>query len=159
MKRPNFFKLAVAIVGSQMAGIIGSVFTVSSVTTWYAELERPAFNPPGWVFGPVWTMLYVLMGIAAYLVWQRGTKRRDVRIALGLFVGQLVLNASWSIVFFGLHSPGGAFANIVLLWVAIVATMVAFARISRAAVWLLVPYIIWVSFAMYLNFAIWQLNG
>jgi tryptophan-rich sensory protein len=98
------------------------------------------------------------MGVAAFLVWKRGLERRDVRIALGIFVGQLALNTLWSILFFGLQSPGAAFVEIVILWFAILATIVAFARISRPAAWLLVPYILWVSFASYLNFSIWMLN-
>ncbi|KKW30061.1 MAG: Integral membrane protein [Candidatus Uhrbacteria bacterium GW2011_GWD2_52_7] len=159
MKRPDYLKLAFAILGSQAAGFIGSLFTFSSVRGWYTTLERPAVNPPGWVFGPVWTTLYLLMGIAAYLVWQKGMNKKEVRYALGLFVGQLALNAMWSMVFFGLHSPGGALVNIALLWLAIIATIQAFAKVSRPAAWLLVPYLLWVSFASYLNFAIWLLNS
>ncbi|MFZ1987651.1 MAG: TspO/MBR family protein [Minisyncoccia bacterium] len=155
----NTFKLTVAIVISELAGIIGSVFTTPSIAGWYATLVKPALNPPAWVFGPVWTTLFALMGIAAFLVWEKGLGHRDVKIALGIFAGQLVLNTLWSIIFFGLHSPGGALVEIVfLLWLAILATIIAFYKISRPAAWLLVPYIAWVSFAAYLNFTIWLLN-
>ncbi len=158
MKRPDYLKLAFAILGSQAAGLIGSLFTFNSVRGWYTTLERPALNPPGWIFGPVWTTLYLLMGIAAYLVWQKGMKKKEVRFALGLFVGQLAFNALWSILFFGLQSPGAALIDIFLLWLAIIATIEAFVKVSRPAAWLFVPYLLWVSFASYLNFAIWSLN-
>lgn len=163
MKINNTFKLIIAIVVSELAGIIGSVFTAPSIAGWYAGIVKPAINPPAWVFGPVWTTLFALMGIAAFLVWSSYTrasadKKKGVKVALILFGGQLVLNTLWSIIFFGLHSPGGAFIEIVFLWLAIIATIVAFAKISKPAAWLLLPYILWVSFAMYLNYAIWALN-
>ncbi len=158
MKTNNVSKLAISIAISELAGIIGSVFTMPSVTNWYVGIAKPAFNPPAWVFGPVWTTLFALMGIAAFLVWRKGLKRRDVKIALSIFIGQLVLNTLWSIIFFGLHSPGGALVEMVFLWLAIAATIIAFARISKPAAWLLLPYILWVSFAAYLNYSIWILN-
>ncbi|MDZ4243482.1 MAG: TspO/MBR family protein [Candidatus Doudnabacteria bacterium] len=145
------------------AGAIGSVFTAPSIAGWYAGLVRPALNPPAWVFGPVWTTLFALMGVSAWLIWKRLDSRlrgndKRIKIALGIFLGQLVLNTLWSIIFFGLNSPGGALIEIVFLWLAILATIVAFYKISKPAAWLLVPYILWVSFAMYLNYAIWTLN-
>ncbi|OGL73321.1 TspO protein [Candidatus Uhrbacteria bacterium RIFCSPHIGHO2_02_FULL_60_10] len=158
MRIPNSFKLIIAIAVSEGAGLIGSVFTVPAVPNWYATLSKPAFAPPNWIFGPVWTTLFALMGGAAFLIWKRGLDRKEVKIALGLFIGQLALNAIWSLVFFGLRNPGGAFIELVLLWLAILATIVAFARISKLAAWLLAPYVLWVSFAGYLNFAIWTLN-
>ncbi|MBI4086677.1 tryptophan-rich sensory protein [Candidatus Kaiserbacteria bacterium] len=162
MKTKDTFKLIIAIAVCELAGVIGSVFTTPSIAGWYAGIVKPALNPPAWVFGPVWVTLYALMGIAAFLVWKRGLERRDVRIALSIFLGQLVLNTLWSIIFFGLHSPGGALIEIVLLWLAILATIIAFAKISPPAggpaAWLLVPYMLWVSFAAYLNYAIWVLN-
>ncbi|MFA6338636.1 MAG: TspO/MBR family protein [Candidatus Paceibacterota bacterium] len=158
MQLNNTFKFIIAIVVSELAGIIGSVFTTPSIAGWYAGIVKPALNPPAWVFGPVWTTLFVLMGIAAFLVWKKGLDRRDVKIALGIFLGQLVLNTLWSIIFFGLHSPGSALVEIVFLWLGILATIVAFYKISKLAAWLLVPYILWVSFAAYLNYAIWSLN-
>lgn len=152
------FKLMIAIAISELAGIIGSVFTASSIASWYSGIMKPSINPPAWVFGPVWTTLYALMGIAAFLVWKKGLERGDVKIALGIFAGQLVLNTLWSVIFFGLHSPGGALVEIAFLWLAILATIIAFAKVSKPAAWLLAPYILWVSFAMYLNYAIWALN-
>ncbi len=154
----NTLKLIVAIVVSELAGIIGSVFTTPSIAGWYAGIVKPVLNPPAWVFGPVWTTLFALMGIAAFLVWKKGLDRKDVKIALSIFIGQLVLNTLWSIIFFGLHSPGGALIEIMFLWLAILATIIAFAKISKPAACLLLPYIIWVSFAGYLNYSIWQLN-
>jgi tryptophan-rich sensory protein len=158
MNMNNTYKLIVSIIVSELAGIIGSVFTAPAISGWYTTLIKPTFNPPAWVFGPVWTTLFLLMGIAAFLIWKKGLDRRDVRTALGIFLGQLVLNTLWSIIFFGLHSPGGALTEIVFLWLAILATIIAFYKISKPATWLLVPYILWVSFAMYLNYAIWALN-
>jgi tryptophan-rich sensory protein len=158
MKLNNFSKLVIAIVVSELAGAIGSLFTISAIPTWYATLQKPALNPPSWIFGPVWTTLYVLMGIAAFLVWKKGWERKEVRTALSVFGLQLVLNALWSIVFFGLHSPAWALANIAALWIAVIWTMFVFYKISRPAMYLLVPYIIWVSFASYLNYSIWILN-
>lgn len=158
MKINNTFKLIIAIVVSELAGIIGSVFTTPSIAGWYAGIVKPDINPPAWVFGPVWTTLFALIGIAAFLVWKKGLDRKDVKIALGIFLGQLVLNTLWSIIFFGLHSPGGALIEIIFLWLAILATIIAFAKISKPAAWLLLPYIFWVSFAGYLNYSIWQLN-
>lgn len=143
---------------TELAGIVGSIFTISSVDSWYATLVRPALNPPSFVFGPVWTILFALMGIAAFLVWERGWDRKDVKIALSVFSFQLILNILWSIIFFGMRSPGGALIEIIFLWIAIIFTIITFARISRTASWLLAPYILWVSFAAYLNYAIWMLN-
>ena len=164
MKINNSFKLVIAIGVSEMAGIVGSFFTVSAIPNWYAGLVKPVLNPPGWVFGPVWTMLYALIGVAAFLIWSSYAKATDgqaqkrVKITLGIFGGQLVLNTLWSIIFFGLHSPIWAFVDIVLLWLAIVWTIVVFYRVSKPAAYLLLPYILWVSFAAYLNYTIWMLN-
>jgi tryptophan-rich sensory protein len=158
MKPINPLKLTIAIAVSELAGIIGSVFTAPAIGGWYAGIIKPTWNPPAWVFGPVWTTLFMLMDIAAFLVWRKGLERREVKIALGVFVGQLVLNTLWSIIFFGLHSPGGALIEIAFLWLAILATIIVFAKVSKPAAWLLVPYIAWVSFAGYLNYSIWMLN-
>lgn len=140
------------------AGAVGSLFTVSAIPTWYAALNKPVLSPPNWIFGPVWTMLYVLMGVAAFLIWQKGSAKKEVRLALLIFVLQLVLNALWSIIFFGWHKPGLAFLEIVLLWASILWTIGLFHKVSRTAALLLVPYLLWVSFASYLNYAIWSLN-
>lgn len=158
MKINNRAKLVIAIVISEIAGIIGSVFTIPSIAGWYANLAKPEFAPPNWVFGPVWTTLFALMGIAAFLVWREGWNRRDVKIALGVFMIQLVLNTLWSIIFFGFHNPGAAFVEMIFLWLAILSTIISFFKISKPAAWLLAPYIIWVSFAAYLNYTIWILN-
>ena len=154
----DFPKLAIAILVSLSAGAIGSVFTFSAIGSWYAFLNKPAFAPPNWVFGPVWTTLYALMGIAAFLVWKSGWERKEVKVALGVFGLQFFLNATWSIVFFGLQSPGWALVNIIALWIAIVWTIIVFYRISKPAAYLILPYIFWVSFASYLNYSIWMLN-
>ena len=136
------------------AASLGALFMPGE---WYAALNKPAWNPPGWIFGPVWSALYTMMAVAAWLVWQRGgfaTQRRP----LAMFLAQLVLNAAWTPLFFGMHRPGVAFAEIILLWLAIAATLVAFRPVSRAAAWLLAPYLAWVSFAAVLNGTLWRLN-
>lgn len=125
---------------------------------WYASLNKPAWNPTGWIFGPVWSALYTMMAVAAWLVWKRGgfaVQRRP----LTFFLVQLALNAAWTPLFFGLHWTGVAFAEIVLLWLAIAATIAAFRPVSPTAAWLLAPYLAWVSFAAVLNFTLWRLNS
>jgi len=124
---------------------------------WYAQLHKPSWNPPNWIFGPVWTALYTIMAVAAWLVWKRGGFRA-MRRPLGLFFLQLFFNALWSPLFFGLHHPGWAFVNIVLLWLALLATVIAFWKIRPLAGALLVPYLAWVTFASALNLALWRLN-
>jgi len=126
---------------------------------WYASLVKPSWNPPNAIFGPVWTVLYVLMGVAAWLVWRRAGFAGTGGAALGLFVVQLVLNALWSYLFFGLHRPGIALLDIVVLWVAILIVMVLFWREDRVAGALMLPYLAWVGFASFLNFVLWRLNG
>lgn len=158
MKTNDWISLAFWIVLSQAAGLIGSFFTAPAISEWYAFLLKPDLAPPNWVFAPVWTTLFLLMGIAAFLVAKHGFGRTGVRLALTLFVIQLALNTLWSILFFGLRSPGAALIEIIILWLAIAATLWAFATVSRPAAWLLVPYIAWVSFAAYLNYSIWLLN-
>lgn len=158
MKLNSSLKLIIAIVVCELAGIIGSLFTFSEIPSWYAWLVKPVLNPPSWIFGPVWTILYILMGIAAFIIWNNGLARPDTRKALQIFSLQLILNATWSVVFFGLHNPGLALVNIALMWLAIVWTMVTFYKISKPAMWLLVPYILWVTFASYLNYSIMTLN-
>lgn len=157
-RRVDLPKLVAAIAISQAAGLIGSAFTFSAIPTWYATLTKPTFSPPNAIFGPVWTILYTLMGIAAYLVWRQGAKKRAVRTALLIFGIHLLLNALWSVIFFGLRSPLLAFGEIILLWGMIIWVILAFRRIdTRTTLWLL-PYLAWVSFAGYLNFTIWLLN-
>jgi tryptophan-rich sensory protein len=154
----DFLQAGVAILICEAAGIIGSVFTMNSIPTWYVSLVKPALNPPSWVFGPVWTLLYALMGVAAFIVWKKARSERRGNQALWIFGFQLLLNAAWSIVFFGLQDPELALVVIALLWASIVWSMVAFHRISKTAAWLLLPYLLWVSFASYLNYSIWLLN-
>jgi translocator protein len=154
----GYLRLAACVVACLAAGFAGSFFTRASVSTWYRELRKPAFNPPDWLFGPVWTVLYIMMGVALFLVIREGFKTPGVRAAFAVFAVQLVLNITWSALFFGLKSPGAAFAEIVVLWAAIAATIALFKPISTAAAALLIPYILWVTFAAALNFAIWRLN-
>jgi len=156
--KTDYKKLAAAILVCLFAGLIGSFFTIDSIATWYTTLQKPGFNPPNWVFGPVWTTLYTLMGISAYLVWMKGWDKKEVRVALWVFILQLVLNTMWSIIFFGAKELFSAFVEIVFLWLAIVFTIFLFNRISRNAALLMVPYLLWVSFAAFLNYSIWQLN-
>ena len=151
-------RLVVSIVVCQLAGGLGAIFTTPAIPTWYASLERPGFQPPNWLFFPVWTTLYTLMGIAAFLVWRKGLHERRVRVALGIFAIQLVLNTAWTIIFFGLYSLFGAVIAIVFLWIAILINIVTFWRISKVAGALLIPYILWVSFAGILNYSVWMLN-
>ena len=159
----NTFGLIIAIVLSELAGVIGSVFTAPSIDGWYSTLIKSEFNPPAWVFGPVWTTLFAMMGISVFLIWAfyaeaSEDKKQRIRFALVLFGIQLVLNILWSIIFFGLRSPVGAFVEIIFLWFVILATIITFSKISKLAAWLLVPYILWVTFAAYLNYYIWVIN-
>jgi len=157
-KWADIYKLIVSIVACQCAGLIGSVFTMKAIPTWYATLEKPVFTPPNWLFAPAWGTLYLLMGIAAFIIWRRGLENIQVRRALLIFLVQLILNALWSVVFFGFESPIYGFIVIVGLWIAILFTILEFSRISTAAMVLLLPYILWVSFASALNASIWILN-
>jgi tryptophan-rich sensory protein len=136
------------------ASALGAVVTAPAIPAWYATLAKPSFNPPNWIFAPVWTTLYILMAIAAWLVWRRG----KAGAALALFAIQLSLNCAWSLLFFGLNRIDLALVDIILLLAAIVATALAFRRHSPAAALLLMPYLAWVSFATVLNFTIWRLN-
>ena len=151
-------KLLVSVLACQLAGVIGSVFTSPAIPGWYATLTKPGFIPPSWIFAPVWITLYLLMGISAFIVWRRGLALKEVRIGLGVFVAQLILNALWSVMFFGLRSPLAGFVVIVLLWLLILLTIALFRKVSMAAAVLLLPYILWVSYASVLNYSIWRLN-
>jgi tryptophan-rich sensory protein len=151
----KWVKLIASILICQIAGVIGSVFTTLSITTWYADLQKPGFSPPNWVFGPVWITLYTLMGISLYLVWN---KKKNIKIPLTLFFIQLILNSIWSIIFFGLQNPFYALIEIIILWIMILLTIISFYKVSKKAGLLLLPYIIWVSVATILNYYIWILN-
>lgn len=155
----NLVKLVVSIIACQMAGLIGSIATTPSIPTWYAALQKPSLAPPNWVFAPVWTTLFLLMGIAAFLVWRKGLNAPGVKLALGIFTLQLVINTLWSFTFFGLRSPLAGLVTISVLWVAILLTIVVFFRISRVGAILLIPYLLWVSFASVLNAQILALNA
>ncbi len=151
-------KLFISILLPVLVGAIAGMFTSSGVTGWYAIANKPWFNPPNWIFAPVWTMLYILMGIALFIIWKSETDKILKQTAVTLFVIQLALNFFWSFIFFKLQQPGWAFAEIILMWVMILLTIIWFGKISSPAAWLLVPYICWVSFAAVLNFSIWKLN-
>jgi benzodiazapine receptor len=151
-------KLVVSVVACQCAGAIGSLFTTPAIPTWYATLEKPFFTPPNWLFAPAWITLYLLMAIAAFLIWRKGLGQEGVKSALLIFLVQLVLNALWSVVFFGLQSPLWGMVVILALWVAILLTIIKFFKLSTAAGSLMLPYILWVSFASALNIAIFVLN-
>lgn len=153
----RFVPLIISILLAQAAGIIGSFFTASSVTTWYPTLTKPSWNPPSWIFAPVWITLYLLMGLAAHLVWQNRTVP-GAKWALAFYLIQLILNTFWSIIFFGMQNPELAFFEIIALLVFIIITTVLFWRINSIAGMLMIPYILWVSFATFLNFTLWQLN-
>ena len=150
--------IVVSIVVCELAGLIGSLFTRPSIPGWYAGLAKPAFNPPAWVFAPVWTILYALMGIAAWLVYEKRSPGADVKRALSVFAAQLIVNVLWSIMFFGAHQILGAFVLIVALWILIAATIQLFGKIAKPAAALLLPYILWVSFAAVLNASLYALN-
>ncbi|WP_276300210.1 TspO/MBR family protein [Halorussus lipolyticus] len=154
---PNWPVLVGAVLVCELAGIVPSILTANDVATWYPTLAKPAFTPPSWVFGPVWTTLYLLMGVALYLVW-RSDRGRIRQVALAVFGAQLVLNAAWTLVFFGSQAIFGGLVVIAVLLATILATMAAFARIDRRAAALLVPYLVWVGFATALNYEIWRLN-
>lgn len=173
-------KLITSIIICELAGVVGAVFTTPEIDSWYKILKRPAASPPNWVFGPVWTTLFILMGISLYLVWDKkwqpknktgaedykmnplskkffSGKWKEINIAL-IFVTQLILNVLWSFIFFGMHSVDVAFFEILMLWFAIIFTIINFYRVSKTAALLLIPYILWVSLATVLNFYIWVLN-
>jgi benzodiazapine receptor len=154
----NYKRLIISLALPQLAGAAGSLFTAPSIPIWYAALEKPSFSPPNWIFAPVWIILFLLMGISLYLVWSKGLENRKVKTAVLIFSGQLGLNIIWSLLFFGLQSPFYAFIEIIILWLAILLTIISFYKISKIAAYLLLPYILWVSFAGFLNYFIWRLN-
>jgi len=195
MKYDNLIKLFTSIIICELAGVIGSFFTVSQINVWYKGLNKPSFNPPSWIFGPVWTTIFVLMGISLYLVWSKnwhpknkiGLRKARIwnppsksgipavqailtarqKFSSGswqkmniviIFAAQLILNVLWSLIFFGMHSPAIAFFELLMLWFAIMFTIANFYRVSKVAALLLLPYILWVSFAAILNLAIFLLN-
>lgn len=146
------------IIFFESAGIIGALFTFQSIPTWYASLVKPSFNPPSWIFGPVWTLLYALMGIAAYRVSRLGMRHKPVRIAVLFFLGHLVLNAVWSIIFFGGQNIPMGFVDIGAIWITLIIVIFRFQDLDRVSAYLLLPYLAWVSFATVLNYNLWLLN-
>jgi tryptophan-rich sensory protein len=158
MKSTDRLKLATSLIVCQLAGLLGSLFTTPAISTWYQTLNKPSFTPPSWLFAPVWIGLYLLMGISLFLVWKK--KEQDLRVneALMIFFIQLILNAFWSIAFFGLRSPLLGLVDIIFLWMGILLTIQKFFKISRNGALLLLPYLLWVSFAALLNFSLWVLN-
>ena len=155
--RTRWIGLLVFIVICVGAGGLGAIATTPEIEGWYKTITKPSWNPPGWIFGPVWTTLYIMMAIAAWLVWkQAGFKA--AQLPLISFAVQLLLNVCWSWIFFGMHQPGWAFVEIIFLWLAILTTIILFFKKSVAAGGLMVPYLAWVSFASVLNFTIWRLN-
>jgi tryptophan-rich sensory protein len=154
----EWIALACAVAACFAAAGIGSLYTTPAIPTWYASLQKPAWTPPAWLFGPVWTLLYLSMAIAVWLVWRERGFGGGAGLAITLFAVQLVLNALWSIVFFGWRRPDLALVEIFFLWAAVFATMLSFWRVSHAAAWLIWPYLLWVTFAGFLNLAIWRLN-
>lgn len=157
MKIKYPWKLFASIIITLSAGFLGSFFTGPAVKTWYLLINRPSWNPPAWLFAPVWTTLFILMGVSLYLVWSQKMNAKT-RLALNIFTVQLILNIFWSVIFFGMGNFWLAFAEIVVLWIFILLTIIYFRRINKTAGWLLVPYILWVSFASFLNFTIASLN-
>jgi tryptophan-rich sensory protein len=157
MKKKALY-IVIAVTICLLIGFLAGFATQSSVGTWYATLNKPSFNPPNWLFGPVWTLLYILMGIAAGLVWAKGFYHVWVKTALYYFGFQLLFNALWSIVFFGFQEPFWALLVILVLLILILLTIKWFKIVSRPAAYLLLPYLLWVSFAMVLNYKIWELN-
>ena len=158
IKPKTLLTLVFWIVLCMATGYIGTFFTDSSMTSWYQNLSKPAFTPPGWVFGVVWTLLYILMAVAAFIISQQNLKKPETKAALALFLFQLVLNGLWTPIFFGMHLILTALIEIIILDLAILLTLIMFYKISRIATALLVPYFIWVTFAIVLNAAFWRLN-
>lgn len=158
INKGDIWKLAVSLILCQLAGVLGSLFTTPAIPTWYQTLNKPSFTPPNWIFSPVWISLFILMGISLFLVWRK-QGQPSVRAALFFFSIQLILNVLWSIAFFGLRSPLLGLIDILLLWMAILLTVLTFFKVSKWAGLFLLPYLLWVSFAAVLNFSLWTLNS
>ena len=154
----NTVKLIIAIAIPVAVGAISGLFTTAEIPGWYQTINKPSWNPPSWIFGPVWTTLYILMGISLFLIWKSDANEHVKKTAISLFAIQLIFNFFWSFIFFKQHQIGWAFAEIIVMWIFILLTIFAFAPINKVAAWLLVPYISWVSFASILNYTIWRLN-
>lgn len=151
-------KLLASLIICQIAGFIGAIFTTPAISTWYATLEKPTFNPPNYLFAPVWTILFIAMGVALFLIWAKTKNDKEKKLAILLFAIQLFFNIMWSIVFFGLHSPFLGIIIIIILLALIITTTIRFFKLSETAGILMIPYILWVSFATVLNIALYMLN-
>ncbi len=155
----NIWKLIISIAIPLAVGFLGSYFTRPEIDTWYQSIEKPSWQPPSWAFGPVWTTLYVMMGVAFYLVWKNESRSRNRKLAMIFWSMQLVLNFFWSYIFFNQHKLGLAVVEIIALWIFIFITIILFGRVNKLAAWLMVPYISWVSFASLLTYTIYTLNS
>jgi len=151
-------KVAICVTLCMIAGFVSGMSTSTGIENWYSTLNKPFFNPPNWIFAPVWTILYLMIGIAAGLIWHKGFNQNGVKVALSLFVAQFLLNLIWSPIFFNLQAPTIAFIIIIILWVLIILTIMHFNKVDKIAGRLLIPYLLWVSFATILNGAIVYLN-
>lgn len=158
MRRVSIVPLIIFIIICEAAGVVGSLFTMSSLTTWYASISKPSFTPPGWIIGAVWIVLYFLMAVSAYLVFEKGVSSTKVKTALYAFGIQLIINVLWSVSFFGLRNITLGFAVIVLLWFAVLATIILFYKTRKSAAVIMLPYIFWVTFAAVLNYLVLVLN-
>ncbi len=154
---PKFLKLVISIAIPLVIGFLGSIFTSSSVDSWYKTINKPVFTPPGWLFGPAWTILFILIGLSFYFVWINNFGDK-LWLCIGVFVVQLILNLLWSFLFFTLKAPLLAFVEIVVLWVAILVNILVFFKVTKVAGYLLIPYILWVTFASALNLVVYLLN-
>lgn len=154
----NIKKLIVSIIICQLAGLIGGLFTSQAIPSWYRALNKPGFTPPNWLFGPVWTLLYLFMGISLYLVWKSDAVGNAKTLAMVFFFIQLGLNVLWSFLFFFLKNPLAGFIEIIVLWIFILITILLFYPLSKTGSLLLIPYIMWVTFASVLNYCLWHLN-
>lgn len=154
----RYLKFFLALSLPLIIGAVSGILTSRSVNEWFVTINKPSFNPPNWVFAPVWTILYILMGIAFFFVWKSNAPTDDKRQAFIFYGIQLILNFMWSLIFFGSHNIGIALVEIVILWIMIVLTTILFKNISSIAGWLMTPYVCWVGFAIVLNFYIWRLN-
>jgi benzodiazapine receptor len=159
MDKKEFFRLILSIIICQLAGIIGSIFTASSVTSWYPTLVKPSFTPSGFYIGLIWIVLFFLMGISLFLIWRETPSSIEARVALNFFAAQLIVNVLWSMAFFGMRSPIRGVFVIAFLWILILINIIKFWPVNRTAAILLIPYIVWVSIAAYLNYSIWRLNS
>jgi translocator protein len=154
----NFPRLIISLIACELVGVLSTPFTIASIPAWYAYLNKPSFSPPNWVFAPAWITLYFLMGVSFYLIWNIGWEKKKVRTAGHYFYAQLLCNFLWSLLFFGLRSPILGLVDIILLWLCIFFTMIRFRSLSKIAFYLLIPYLLWVSFAALLNVSIVVLN-